>query len=284
MYYINFNLSNSLGHLKSAKYIKCLGKGAYGTVKLYQCKDNISCNKLFVVKYIKYIFKNKDKDKDKDKLLRKRVLNEYTIGTLLHNEYIIKTLDIDLYKNAIIFEHCNGIDFLDYIQKMSPCFEKKIFYFKQVIDGLIYMHNIGIAHMDLKLENIIIDIVNNKIKIIDFGHSKVFHDSLHIDSFILKRKIYGSVPYIAPEEFLNIEYNPEKVDVWSCGIILYIIIYNNYPWNKADIKDLYYKKYLTTIKYNKYFFIKYNNLLNKLLNPDPSKRPQIKEINFEDLL
>jgi serine/threonine protein kinase len=72
--------------------------------------------------------------------------------------------------------------------------------------------------------------------------------------------------------------------VWSCGIILYIIIYNNYPWNKADIKDLYYKKYLTTIKYNKYFFIKYNNLLNKLLNPDPSKRPQIKEINFEDLL
>jgi len=227
MYYCKFNLSNSLDHLKSAKYIKCLGKGGYGTVKLYECKDNILCNKLFVVKYIKYIFKNKD-NRIKDKLLRKFVLNEYTIGTLLNNEYIIKTLDIDLYKNAIVFEYCDGIDFLDYIQKMSPSFENKIFFFKQVIDGLIYMHNIGIAHMDLKLENIIIDIVNKKIKIIDFGHSKVFHDSLHIDTFILNRHMYGSLPYIAPEEFLNTEYNPEKVDIWSCGIIIYILIYNNY--------------------------------------------------------
>lgn len=283
MYYCKFNLSNSLDHLKSAKYIKCLGKGGYGTVKLYECKDNILCNKLFVVKYIKYIFKNKD-NRIKDKLLRKFVLNEYTIGTLLNNEYIIKTLDIDLYKNAIVFEYCDGIDFLDYIQKMSPSFENKIFFFKQVIDGLIYMHNIGIAHMDLKLENIIIDIVNKKIKIIDFGHSKVFHDSLHIDTFILNRHMYGSLPYIAPEEFLNTEYNPEKVDIWSCGIILYIIIYNNYPWYKANISDLNYKNYLTNIKSNKYFFKMYNNVLNKLLNPDPVKRPQIKEINFEDVL
>lgn len=283
MYYCKFNLSNSLDHLKSAKYIKCLGKGGYGTVKLYECKDNILCNKLFVVKYIKYIFKNKD-NSIKDKLLRKFVLNEYTIGTLLNNEYIIKTLDIDLYKNAIVFEYCDGIDFLDYIHKMSPSFENKIFFFKQVIDGLIYMHNVGIAHMDLKLENIIIDIVNKKIKIIDFGHSKVFHDSLHIDTFILNRHMYGSLPYIAPEEFLNKEYNPEKVDVWSCGIILYLIIYNGYPWYKANISDLYYKNYLTNIKSNKYFFKMYNNVLNKLLNPDPVKRPHIKEINFEDVL
>lgn len=278
MYYCNFNLSNSLDHLKTAKYIKCLGKGAFGTVKLYECKDDKSCNKLFVVKYINY------SNSIKEKLHRKLVLNEYTIGTLLNHEYIIKTLSIDLYKNAIVFEHFNGLDFLDYIKEMRPCFENKIFFFKQVIDGLIYMHDIGVAHMDLKLENIIVDTINNKIKIIDFGHSRVFHDSHHIDTFILNRHMYGSLPYIAPEEFLNIEYNPEKVDVWSCGIILYIIIYDNYPWYKADISDLNYKNYLTNIKSNKYFFKMYNNVLNKLLNPDPYKRPQIKEINFEDVL
>lgn len=294
MYYSTFNLSNSLNHLHSAKYIKCLGKGAFGTVKLYKCRDNYKCNELFVVKYI--VYKKKYDKKDKDKIFRKLTLNEYTIGTLLNHEYIIKTLDIDLYKHAIVFEYCNGIDFLDYIQQMSPSIETKIYYFKQLIQGLLYMHNLGIAHMDLKLENIIIDRLNNKIKIIDFGNSKIFHDSLHIDTIILNKNIHGSLSYIAPEEFLKIEYNPEKIDVWSCGIILYIIIYNNFPWLKALDDDYNYNIYIKSIRNNKNFFIEYDNynvrnnkkffieydnyngVLKKLLNPNPNIRPRIKEI------
>jgi protein-serine/threonine kinase len=279
MFYSKFNLSNSLGHLHTAKYIKCLGEGGCGTVKLYRCKEHYNCDKLFVVKYIVYK-KRYDKTYKDSRLFKKLTLNEYTIGTLLDHEYIIKTLDIDLYKNAIVFEHCNGIDFFDYIQKMSPFIQKKIYYFKQLIEGLIYMHNLGIAHMDLKLENIIIDTLNNKIKIIDFGNSKVFHDSLHKDTVILHRNIHGSMSYIAPEEFLEIEYNPEKVDVWSCGIILYIIIYNKFPWFKALTSDFNYKNYIKFINNNNNnkFFIEYDNILKKLLNPNPNTRPQIKEI------
>ena len=291
MYYYKFNLKY---HLHNAKYIKCLGKGGYGTVKLYKCKDNHNkckddhnkckddhkCNELFVVKYLNYqdIYKKKYDKKYKDKLFKKLALNEYTIGTLLNHEYIIKTLDIDLYKNAIVFEHCNGIDFLDYIQTMSPSIEQKMYYFKQLIEGLLYMHNLGIAHMDLKLENIIIDILNNKIQIIDFGHSKIFHDSLHIDTVILNKHIYGSLSYIAPEEFLEIEYNPEKVDIWSCGIILYIIIHDSHPWYQASINDCNYKNYIKAIQNNNNFFTHYDNILRKMLNPNPSIRPQIKEV------
>lgn len=286
MYYNNFNLSGQLNHLNSAKYIKLLGKGAFGTVKLYKCKndhsvDNKKCDKLFVVKY--NIYKNQSY---KDKNFRKLTLNEYTIGTLLNHEYIIKTLDIDLYKNAIVFEYCNGIDFFDYIKKNNPSIQNKIFYFKQILEGLLYMHNLGIAHMDLKLENIIIDTFNNKIKIIDFGHSKVFHDSLHAGKFILNNNIYGSLAYIAPEEFLKKEYNPEKVDVWACGIILYIIIYNGFPWYKAKMSDKNYYNYVNNnTKFLKecnnssnQFITEYNNILKKLLNPNPNIRSRIKEI------
>lgn len=280
MYYSKFNLSGKLNHLKNAKYIKLLGKGAFGTVKLYKCKDydklnNKKCDKLFVVKYNVYKYKNNKLCNDK--LCRKLTLNEYTIGTLLNNEYIIKTLDIDLSQNTIIFEYCNGIDLFNYIEKMKPCIQTKIFYFKQILKGLLYMHNLGIAHMDLKLENIIIDTFNNKIKIIDFGHSKVFHDSAHIDTFILKKNMYGSLAYIAPEEFLEIEYNPEKVDIWACGIILYIIIYNGFPWREAKIDD---KNYYNYINNNNYFITEYNNILKKLLNPNPNERPQIKDIEI----
>lgn len=285
MYYSNFNLSCSLNHLNNAKYIKLLGKGAFGTVKLYKCKDdhlstNKKCDKLFVVKYNLY----KNDKLHKEKFFRKLTLNEYTIGTLLNHEYIIKTLDIDLYKNAIVFEYCNGMDFFDYIQQMDPLIQTKLFYFKQILEGLLYMHNLGIAHMDLKLENIMIDTFNNKVKIIDFGYSKVFHDSLHIDTFILKKNIYGSLAYIAPEEFLEIEYNPEKVDVWACGIILYIILYNGLPWHKAKISDKNYYNYINNnskfIKEcnNSQFITEYNNILKRLLNPDPNTRPQIKNI------
>ena len=140
------------------------------------------------------------------------------------------------------------------------------------------MHNLGVAHMDLKLENIIIDTLNNKIQIIDFGHSKIFHDSHHIDTIISNKNMYGSLSYIAPEEFLEIEYNPEKVDIWSCGIILYIIIHDSHPWYQASINDCNYKNYIKAIQNNNKFFTHYDNILRKMLNPNPSIRPQIKEV------
>lgn len=276
-----FNLFSSK-HLKHAKYIKCLGDGTHGKVKLYQCKNN-NCDRLFVVKQIKTKIHIKNTNKlYKDKLLRKILLNEYTIGTLLNHENIIKTLDIDLSKNAIIFEYFKGIDFFNYIQlqKNNSSIENKIIYFKQIINGISYMHDLGIAHMDLKLENIIIDTINNKIKIIDFGHSKIFHDSTHINTIILNKNLHGSIPYIAPEEFLKDEYNPEKIDVWSCGIILYIIIYNSFPWYKATEDDRNYKSYLSSIKNNNNYFSKYSKLLSKFLDPNPNTRSQIKDVTF----
>lgn len=271
-----------LKHLHNAECVKCLGKGSFGDVKLYKCKEkdknNCICNEYFVVKQLK-------SKKYDEKRIRKMLLNEYTIGSLLNHQNIRKTIDIDFTDNAIIFEYFPGIDFLEYIKHYHPNISDELYYFKQLIDGVSYMHTTGIAHMDLKLENIMIDTINKKVKIIDFGESIVFHDTLHLNSIITESGIHGSLPYIAPEEFLNKEYNPEKVDVWSCGIILYEIIYNSYPWNQASNDDNRYIKYiksLNTCNIHKFLPNKESqHIILKMLNPDPNERCHINEIVYE---
>ena len=268
----------TINHLRDAECIKYLGRGGFGEVKLYKCKDKVdgcSCNQIFVVKQIKY---NKFKKTD----LRKNLLNEYTIGTLLHHPCIRVTLDVDLEDNYIIFEYCPGTDFLNLLKSDSLNNKDGIMYFKQLIDGISYMHNIGIAHMDLKLENVLVDCITKKIKIIDFGEARVFHDSLHISTIIPDKGLHGTLPYIAPEEFDDNEYNPEKVDVWSCGIILYEIIYKTLPWYKANITDNRYKKYLYNRSTNNCdsFLPHYptRNLLLLMLNPNSDRRCHIEEV------
>lgn len=276
----------TLNHLHDAKYIKVLGNGSFSDVKLYQCKESVNgciCNKLFVVKCVKEE-KYKKLYGSNNKRVRQMLLKEYTIGTLLHHPNIIETLDIDFNKNALIFEHCSGNDLYSVLYK-NEFKQDKMLYFKQLINGVEYMHNIGVAHMDLKLENIIVDFVNKKIKIIDFGEARVFHDSNHISTIIPDKNIHGSLPYIAPEVFKCLEYNPEQVDIWSCGIILYEIIYNLIPWNKATLQDIYYKRYIYNKNINKINNILPDELSRKLilsmLEPFPDKRATIKEIKEE---
>jgi protein-serine/threonine kinase len=265
-----------LKHLHNAEYVKCLGKGSFGDVKLYKCKEkdnlNCICNQYFVVKQLK----NKKYDK---KRIRKMLINEYTIGTLLNHPNIRKTIDIDFNDNSIIFEYFLGVNFLQYIDT-QPLLSETFYYFEQLIDGVCYMHNIGIAHMDLKLENIMIDLINKNVKIIDFGESKVFRNTFCMNQIIVEKGLHGSLPYIAPEEFNKNPYNPEKVDVWSCGIILYEIIYGSYPWLKASSEDIKYQIYLkspTQILQN----IKSQDIIKKMLTPDPDKRCCINEIKIE---
>lgn len=275
----------TINHLHDAECVKCLGKGAHGTVKLYQCKEQTNgcnCNQYFVVKQLR-VSPLKSINK---KHIKKILLNEYTIGSLLHHPYIRETLDVDFECNALIFEYCPGTDFFSYIQDAHPSVKEELTYFKQFIEGVSYMHKIGIAHMDLKLENIMIDREHHKVKIIDFGNSKVFHDSLHINTVIPEKGIHGSLPYIAPEEFLKHEYNPEKVDVWASGIILYEIVYHLLPWYQADNQDQKFRYYQHCFRSNNLhiFFPEKNsyNLLKKMLNPNPDERPRIEEM-IDDL-
>lgn len=195
----------NINHLHNSIVVSCLGEGTFGNVKLYKCKEKnlsetgelLECNKCFVVKQIKnkkHYFWDINKNKTEDCKIKKALLNEFTIGSLLHHPNIRETLDIDLIDNCIIFEYCNGNTLFDYIINSKIDFYVDIKlqdYFKQIICAIEYIHENNIAHLDLKLENIMI--TNNVIKIIDFGEACCLDNKIS--------GIHGTKQYIAPEEF-----------------------------------------------------------------------------------
>lgn len=142
----------------------------------------------------------------------------------------------------------------------------------EICQGIKYCHDNNIIHGDVKLENIILK--DNKYKLIDFGYSRVGE---------FKNEIVGSYFYIAPEIFFE-KKGDKKVDIWSLGIMLYILNQGNYLYystkkNKDDIiLDL-----CCQIQQKKTPFpfdmeIELQDLLKNMLNTDPKKRFDINQV------
>jgi protein-serine/threonine kinase len=272
-----------IDHLHDSIFKKVLGLGGSSIVVLYKCKDAHNCNKCFVVKKMKPVtkidklIKNNEELRFLEKKKRKKCLNEYSIGICMDHINIIRTMDIDKETNSIYFEYSPGIDFLDYLNKNSLSLERKIYFYKQLIEGVIYIHNIGVAHRDLKLENLLIN--GENLKIIDFGESCVWK----LNNNIIKTSgIKGTTCYIAPEEFIS-EYNADKVDIWSLGIILYNLIYSKMPWCIACKNDIVFSnhiKYETTDEIDPRIFknSEYYDIFKKILKTNPEKRITVNEL------
>ena len=105
--------------------------------------------------------------------------------------------------------------------------------FRQICDGVEYLHEMGLAHRDLKLDNCVMTI-SNVVKLIDFGTATVFHypGKAHQKA----TGIVGSDPYLAPEVISQANYDPRKTDVWSVAIIFMCMILRRFPWKIPDAK------------------------------------------------
>jgi serine/threonine protein kinase len=123
------------------------------------------------------------------------------------------------------------------------------------------------------------------LKITDFGCAEVFKTCFESHSK-KGHGIFGTDPYIAPEEFADkSEYEPSKVDIWACGVILYTMYKNHVPWHFAKPSDNHYNQYISKRHAEGYGFQPFDcilegprTLLYKLLEPDPLLRITIKEI------
>lgn len=105
--------------------------------------------------------------------------------------------------------------------------------FRQICDGVEYLHEMGLAHRDLKLDNCVMT-TDNVVKLIDFGTATVFHypGKAHTPA----TGIVGSDPYLAPEVLSNDPYDPRKTDVWSLAIIFLCMVLRRFPWKIPDPK------------------------------------------------
>ena len=105
--------------------------------------------------------------------------------------------------------------------------------FRQICDGVEYLHELGLAHRDLKLDNCVMT-TNNVVKLIDFGTATVFH--YPGKAYQRATGIVGSDPYLAPEVITQDNYDPRKTDVWSVAIIFMCMVLRRFPWKMPDAK------------------------------------------------
>ena len=105
--------------------------------------------------------------------------------------------------------------------------------FRQICDGVEYLHELGLAHRDLKLDNCVMT-HNNIVKLIDFGTATVFQ--YPGKPLTQATGIVGSDPYLAPEVLSKESYDPRKTDVWSVAIIFLCMILRRFPWKIPDLK------------------------------------------------
>ena len=247
-------------------YVKMLGEGGFGKLQLYKCKKNCSnynCNKCVVVKNMKTDSNQFESNKN---FFINHFFNEYYMTINLNHHNIRKTLSIDKKKHNITFEYCHGQDLLDYLLIYKGNTKFLLHLYSQILDGVEYLHNNNIAHLDLKLENIMV--YNNHIKIIDFGEAMIYK----IDGKeILYKGIHGTDLCMPPEMIQKKLYKPHKVDIWCCGILLYNIINPYIPWEYADHKtDKLYARF-------KYSLENYNKLDEYVFKPLDSANYSINE-------
>ena len=190
------------------KIIKKLGKGAYGTVWKVR---NINTGLFRAMKRIKKMRNNMNKINE--------IVNEIEILKNLDHPNIVKIFEFFIEADGyyIITEYCHGGELFQAIKLKGFFSEDKaanIIY--QVFNAMNYCHNtIKVIHRDLKPENIMIESIDNDKS---------------------ENKVLGSCYYIAPE-VLNKKYN-EKCDIWSCGVILYILLSGNVPFNGRDEREI----------------------------------------------
>ena len=159
--------------------------------------------------------------------------------SLVHNE--VEILKILKHKNIlslyqlfespkyihIVTEVLNGKDLFEQIiskKKFEEGEAKELFF--QIIDAMIYMHSMFICHRDIKSENILFD--KNNPKIIDFGFATFYKKGKKL------KEAFGSPSYACPEMQKGSEYDPEKADVWSCGVLLYVMVNGYLPFSEED--------------------------------------------------
>ncbi|KAL2161149.1 hypothetical protein VTH06DRAFT_8368 [Thermothelomyces fergusii] len=233
-------------HKLFGRHGKHLGKGATSKVTLMVSKNG---GELYAVKE----FRGKSSSETREEY-EKKIKSEYTLAKSLHHPNIVETvrLCIDHGRWNHVMEYCEDGDLFTLVNKKYLKAEDRekdrLCLFKQLVTGIHYLHSNGIAHRDIKLENLLIT-KESRLKITDFGVSEVFsgiHPGLREaggqcgknmgEVRLCAPGICGSVPYISPEVLEKKgEYDPRGLDVWSAAIVMVNLIFGGPLWHRAEV-------------------------------------------------
>ncbi|KAI4170436.1 MAG: hypothetical protein LQ343_004939 [Gyalolechia ehrenbergii] len=254
---------------------KTIGAGSMGKVKLAK---NLETGEQVAVKIVPRQstdehHNNRERERA-DQSKEVRTAREAAIVTLLNHPYICAMRDVvrTNYHWYMLFEYVNGGQMLDYIISHGRLKEKQARKFgRQIASALDYCHRNSIVHRDLKIENILISKTGD-IKIIDFGLSNLFSPRAHLKTFC------GSLYFAAPELLNAKQYTGPEVDIWSFGIVLYVLVCGKVPFDDQSMPQLHAKIKEGVVDYPSWLSHECRNLISRMLVTDPKKRANLAEI------
>lgn len=209
-------------YFKEFEVLDLIGEGSYAAV--FKCRNSASMKTQKVA--VKRVSKEKTLKQFLDLELEanKRLNHENIVSTYSHFE--------DSSNLYLVQEYFKGENLFNYLEKrrFAPMDEKRgKLIFKQLLEALNYAHSKGVNHRDIKLENILYNESDGKVKLVDWGLCSI--DTSLADQWV------GSPDYVAPQILLHQPYNPELADCWSLGVILFILLTGKLPFNRKSRKE-----------------------------------------------
>jgi 5'-AMP-activated protein kinase catalytic alpha subunit len=248
---------------------RTIGEGTFAKVKFAQ---NTETGESVAMKILdrSTIIKHKMAD---------QIKREISIMKLVRHPYVVRLHEVlaSRTKIYIILEFITGGELFDKIVhhgRLSEAEARR--YFQQLIDGVDYCHSKGVYHRDLKPENLLLDSLGN-MKISDFGLS-----ALPEQGVSMLRTTCGTPNYVAPEVLSHKGYKGAPADVWSCGVILYVLIAGYLPFDELDLTTLYSKIDKAEFSCPAWFPVGAKSLIQRILDPNPENRITIEQIRSDE--
>ncbi|CAL9149572.1 unnamed protein product [Musa hybrid cultivar] len=260
------------------KYVlgRTLGEGNFGKVKYAK---HVETGQAFAVKIL-------DRSRVQSLNFSDQIKREIGTLKLLKHPSVVRLHEVSASKTKIymVLEYVNGGELFDKIAlkgRLSEREGRKLF--QQLIDAVSYCHDKGVYHRDLKPENVLVHGKGN-VKVSDFGLSAL---PQHVGNDGLLHTTCGSPNYVAPEVLKNRGYDGARSDIWSCGVILYVILTGSLPFDDRNLAVLCQKACSGLIfrgdtKIPRWLSPDAQDLLRRMLDPNPITRIDVAGIKAHD--
>lgn len=250
---------------------------------LYDLEETLGRGHFAVVKLARHVFTGekvavKVIDKSKlDEVSKAHLFQEVRCMKLVQHPNVVRLYEVidTATKLYLILELGDGGDLYDYIMRHDAGLSEQVArdYFKQIVRAITYCHQLHVVHRDLKPENVVFFQKLGVVKLTDFGFSNKFCPGQKLETSC------GSLAYSAPEILLGDSYDAPAVDVWSLGVILYMLVCGQAPFQEANDSET-----LTMIMDCKYTIPEHiskdcKDLIARMLVRTPEKRATLNEIS-----
>ncbi|QCD80517.1 CBL-interacting serine/threonine-protein kinase 6 [Vigna unguiculata] len=208
--------------------------------------------------------------------MMEQVKREISVMKMVKHSNIVELHEVLASKSKIYIamELVRGGELFNKVSKGRLKEDVARLYFQQLISAVDFCHSRGVYHRDLKPENLLLDEHGN-LKVSDFGLT-AFSDHLKEDGLL--HTTCGTPAYVSPEVIAKKGYDGAKADIWSCGVILYVLLAGFLPFQDDNLVAMYKKIYRGDFKCPPWFSAEARRLVTRLLDPNPNTRISISKV------